>query len=67
MGEKSCEKCEYWQELEDEPAGECRRYAPHAKRRMDSARTVAAWPITHPNDWCGEFSRSPERVASSVD
>ena len=67
MSQKSCETCEYWQDLEDEPAGECRRYAPHAKRSMDAIRAVAAWPITHPHDWCGEFNLNPERVASSVD
>ncbi len=65
--EKSCEDCEYWQDLDEEPAGECRRYAPHAKRRMDATKAVAAWPITHPHDWCGEFSRKPDRVEGSID
>lgn len=62
MNEKSCEDCEYWQDLENEPAGECRRYAPHAKRSMDAVRAVAAWPLTHTHDWCGEFSRRRERA-----
>ncbi len=67
MSEKNCEVCEYWHDLKNEPAGECRRYAPHAKRSMEAHRAVAAWPITHPNDWCGDFSPKRDRVEGAID
>ena len=65
MKYKNCKDCDHW-ESEDGEAGECRRYAPHAKRRMDTARTVAGWPTTHRVDWCGEFAPIREKVETTT-
>jgi hypothetical protein len=34
---------------------------------MEAHRAVAAWPITHPNDWCGDFSPKRDRVEGAID
>ena len=44
-----CEDCRYWQH------GECHRYAPKPVTPQGVAYGgFARWPLTNPEDWCGE-------------
>jgi hypothetical protein len=53
----SCKDCCFWEkyDLEEQPHetpdfGECRRYPPTA-----TSDDQQLWPVTHEDDWCGEF------------
>ena len=56
MEKKTCLECQFWikvsEEGDDQPYGECRRYAPRI--RPDKQYT-AYWPYTYQKDWCGEL------------
>lgn len=50
MTPPTCETCRYWAGLPGVGAvAGCRRHAP----TVDPWGT-AAWPTTHPRDWCGD-------------
>ena len=57
---ETCQSCTYWvtpgNSAED---GRCKRYAPapHAQT------VILVWPVTQPDDWCGEFQPAPGDVA----
>lgn len=67
---EQCSECRFWLNWDSETTnlGECHRFPP----RMATARQPAAdeeavitlrpqdgsWPLTAPDDWCGEFQRS---------
>ena len=64
----SCATCRFWAGREEGAAtikvfgGGCRKHAPdlyvsHHKQ------THAAWPLTRPDDWCGDF----EHFANSAE
>ena len=70
MKKETCCECQFWinvsEEGEDQPYGECRRYAP---RITSSEHYHAYWPYTDQNDWCGELKAqlpSPENLSNSV-
>ena len=45
----ACAKCRYWEQVHDEDTirlGTCRRLPP----------SYEGWPMTRPEDWCGEFA-----------
>ena len=51
-----CETCKYWDRegglrIVGRGTKPCRRYAPIAS----TAKVVAQWPLTKPDDWCGEW------------
>jgi hypothetical protein len=51
----ACARCRYWRRLEANPSqGECRRRAPRPVTD-GGVHSVATWPVTDPDDWCGEF------------
>jgi len=57
--DRRCTECRYWRLLETNPnQGECRRYAPRPDA-FESIHMMATWPITNPEDWCGELAASP--------
>lgn len=47
----ACETCAYWAAQEGDDAGECRRHSPRPRPTEEAAH----WPITEPDDWCGEW------------
>ena len=55
-----CADCRYWQPIGDN--GECHRRAPapHPFTDLD-------WPITAPDDWCGDFVREPQPVIAQTE
>jgi len=53
--EKVCENCEYWKKDEDTADGECRKNAPIS----GGDRSRYRWPLTKPEDWCGEYKFKP--------
>lgn len=60
MSENTCRKCRYWHKATARQ-GECRRNPPKTTPRVTSEGDAAAWVITGPDDWCGEFSEVPEK------
>lgn len=63
--ERRCDKCEWWFNVE------CRRFPPCEYVRIEthSDRTVFAkqWPITKPDDWCGEFNPKAESTPKPLE
>jgi hypothetical protein len=60
MSDNACRDCDYWKREEsevggdtdpDDVKGECRRHPPALKG-------MPRWPITAPNEWCGEFKKA---------
>jgi hypothetical protein len=55
-----CRHCRFWDVIMVE-SGYCRRYAPRGVVEVaiedddDDAPVVAVWPVTHHDDWCGEY------------
>ena len=72
-----CSECRFWLNWDSEMTnlGECHRFPPRmlAVQRPDaegeSAATVrpndGGWPLTSPDDWCGEFQRPSPRAGES--
>jgi hypothetical protein len=72
-----CGSCRFWLNWDSEMTnlGECHRFPPRMLmvHRTDvegeSAATVrpedGGWPLTYPDDWCGEFQRPPEPAPPS--
>jgi hypothetical protein len=61
--ERVCDNCRFWQPTND-GVGQCRRRAPsriHAdciepsERSSEGDDAFRLWPLTAPEDWCGEF------------
>lgn len=54
---RACEKCAYWNSLED-AHGECRRHAPQtiAFEVDEEVKFESMFPVTASDDWCGDFS-----------
>lgn len=55
-----CEKCIYWTQLNHIGLGQCRKYAPGCHRVVPESKhgtewLVTEWPLTQPDDWCGEY------------
>jgi hypothetical protein len=72
-----CRDCRFWLNWDSEMTnlGECHRFPPRlavvtrTDAEGDTAATVrpedGGWPLTAPDDWCGEFQRTPARVSES--
>ncbi len=62
---RDCETCLWWEPVDDDGKGFCRRYAPRPSAPRPSATKSmlrdANWPLTYSDDWCGEWQ--PEAVA----
>jgi hypothetical protein len=66
---EQCSECRFWLNWDSEMTnlGECHRFPPRMAtvRRVDGDESAAAtvrpegggWPLTAPDDWCGEFQR----------
>jgi hypothetical protein len=66
MPDAKCGNCRFWEMFPDPNGpGVCRRHAPRPKMTasMSVTKTTATWPITHDDDWCGEYE-SDERPGS---
>jgi len=66
--ERKCEDCKFWRKFGMDKDGECHRNAPLPSRfssssqkdeqqRNDSVISGTRWPMTHYNQWCGEFKK----------
>ena len=74
---EQCSGCRFWLNWDSEMTnlGECHRFpprmatVPRADAEGESAATVrpadGGWPLTAPDDWCGEFQRIPPRAAET--
>ena len=72
---EQCAECRFWLNWDSEMTnlGECHRYPPRMTTvsRNDGEEESAAtlrpsdggWPLTAPDDWCGEFQRTAGPVA----
>jgi hypothetical protein len=70
-----CKACRFWLnwDTEDTNLGECHRFPPQmvtvrgSGPEGQSTATVrpedGGWPLTYPDDWCGEFQHSSTRPA----
>jgi len=63
--EQKCEECMFWKKFLERD-GECHRNAPSPSRYSinrqkdeqqtnDNVLSGTRWPMTHYNQWCGEF------------
>ena len=61
--ERKCERCEFWEKIEDRPntrqLGLCKRNPP----TIDLPTSDRDWPHTEPDEWCGEFKNSGSEVS----
>lgn len=74
---EQCSGCRFWLNWDSESTnlGECHRYPP----QMETARQTdvegetivtvrpsdGGWPVTAPDDWCGEYQRAPRLAAAT--
>jgi hypothetical protein len=75
---EQCNGCRFWLnwDSEDTNLGECHRFpprmatVPRTGAGQDSAVTVrpgdGGWPLTYPDDWCGEFQPVPTPAAETT-
>jgi len=73
-----CKGCRFWLnwDTEDTNLGECHRFPPRMATVRESGpegpttATVrpedGGWPLTYPDDWCGEFQHPLTRSAPSI-
>ncbi len=68
--ERRCDRCRFWHEFSGnseatpgEHTGECRRHPPVIVFPFQMHDILPAesgfWPLTRPEDWCGEFQPRP--------
>jgi len=58
-----CQNCVYYERKEEDPHGECRRYAPHPNSALYVPKSEAVgqikydihWPKVYGTNWCGQF------------
>lgn len=72
-----CKQCRFWLNWDSENTnlGECHRFPPRMATRQEngpegmSASTIrpedGGWPLTYPDDWCGEFQLPVTRSVGS--
>jgi hypothetical protein len=75
---EQCKLCRFWLnwDTEDTNLGECHRFPPRMAATLESssegpsATTVrpedGGWPLTYPDDWCGEFQPRQTQPAPST-
>jgi hypothetical protein len=68
-----CSGCRFWLNWDSEMTnlGECHRFPPRmaSAHRVEGDQTLfstvrpedGGWPLTYPDEWCGEFQIAPER------
>jgi hypothetical protein len=63
MANAACGSCDFWQaiELRNPSNGHCRAHPPVAV----TTQPLAAWPVTGPTDWCGDY-RETDALPSSA-
>ena len=71
----NCKRCRFWLnwDTEDTNLGECHRFPPRMALVHGSGPEGAStatvrpedggWPLTYPDDWCGEFQPSASAPA----
>lgn len=57
MRKKSCQICMYWFEKHQT----CRRYPPTAIEVFSASLHASVFPVSGPNDWCGEYKYRSEK------
>ena len=58
-----CANCRFWDNsiIEVKTTGVCRRFPPVACAvDDDECLTFPSWPLTHDDEWCGEWQIIPE-------
>jgi hypothetical protein len=75
---ENCKGCRFWLnwDAEETNLGECHRFPPRMATvpRSGAESTYMAtlrpadggWPLTYPDDWCGEFQQPLKRTARSI-
>jgi hypothetical protein len=75
---EQCAGCRFWLnwDTENTNLGECHRYPPRMVTVQGSDPDVpttetarpenGGWPLTYPDDWCGEFQRPLTQPAPST-
>jgi hypothetical protein len=75
---EQCRACRFWLNWDSEMTnlGECHRYPPQMARteRVEDGEMIAltlrptdgGWPLTFPDDWCGEFQLPRERTVGTL-
>jgi hypothetical protein len=65
-----CAGCRFWLnwDSEDTNLGECHRFPPRMAVQTSGSETAVnvrpengGWPLTYPDEWCGEFQPTPNR------
>jgi hypothetical protein len=58
---RRCDTCEYWEGFHprdgNKGRGKCRKRSPQIISIPPSFTGIAKWPITHDDDWCGDYER----------
>lgn len=52
-----CDKCQYWHANDGQMLGYCRLNAPIPDNGNYGS---SIWPMTHADDWCGQFIKKLE-------
>jgi len=64
--EPKCENCRFWNEEFGSSGGLCRAKSPRlVMKQVDDDidpedRDCAVWPVTEPDDWCGDHQFHPK-------
>jgi len=58
--EERCDRCRWWDRMDEDPIGLCRRYAARPAVFVQGSTDpqpglIAWWPQTEEDDFCGEF------------
>lgn len=62
-----CATCCVWDQFPNRDYGRCRRNAPlaHIVAADDEVDIKPAWPLTHGDDWCGQYASQAVNRASA--
>ncbi len=74
---EQCSACRFWLNWDSEGTnlGECHRFPPRMATVLRAGAEGASavmvrpedggWPLTAPDDWCGEFQQPPTRAGDT--
>ncbi len=67
---EQCSLCRFWLNWDSEMTnlGECHRFPPRVAASPadgDESANQPRWPLTAPDEWCGEFQRPQDRAAAA--
>jgi len=62
-----CKTCHLWDEHEHAPYGYCRAKSPIIEIEEGTSNGIGIWPITDPDDWCGEYEDALKKCREIIE